>query len=147
MKEKFITAHMRAAFVYAELSSCVRRKVGCVIVKNGTPIAIGYNGTPSGEDNCCETEENVTKPNVIHAEDNALRKLTKSSESAEGAIMFVTTAPCESCASRIIDAGISKVYYVDLYRNKDGIDYLNARRLETHQLPAELFPDRYQPNN
>lgn len=142
MKEKFVIAHMRAAFVYAELSSCVRRKVGCVIVKNGTPIAIGYNGTPAGEDNCCEID-NVTKPNVIHAEDNALRKLTKSSESAEGAVMFVTTVPCAPCASRIIDAGISKVYYVDVYRNADGIDYLQKRNIDVEQLPSELFPDRY----
>lgn len=138
MKEKFLIAHMRAAFVYADLSHCERKKVGCVIVKDGTVIAIGYNGTPSGEDNCCEIN-NVTKPEVIHAEDNALRKLTKSSESAKGAVMFVTTAPCKLCASRIIDAGIEKVYFVDMYRNADGIEYLKKRNFPIEQLSASYF--------
>lgn len=130
MKDKYIIAHMKSAYVYADLSYCQRRKVGCIIVKNDTPIAIGYNGTPPGDDNCCEDEDGNTKSNVIHAEDNALRKLTKSTESAEGSTMFVTTAPCIVCAPRIVDAGISKVYYSEAYRNADGINYLVGHGVE-----------------
>lgn len=139
MIDKFNIAHMRAAFVYADLSHCVRKKVGCVIVKNGTIIAIGYNGTPAGEDNCCETEDNVTKPNVIHAEDNALRKLTSSSAHAEGAEMYITYAPCILCAPRIKDAGIQKVFYVDDYPCDEGIQYLIKRNISVTQIPAKHF--------
>lgn len=139
MKDKFLIAHMKVAYIYANLSHATRRKVGCVIVKGGSVIAIGYNGMPAGEDNCCEISPELSKPDVIHAEDNALRKLTKSSESAEGAVMFVTTAPCKGCASRIIDAGIEKVYYVDIYRCAEGIEYLTNRKFEVEQLSAEHF--------
>lgn len=137
MKEKYIKAHMRVAYVYANLSHCSRRKVGCVIVKDNNIIAIGYNGTPKGEDNCCEDNLNNTKPTVIHAEDNALRKLTKRSESAENSTMFVTTAPCILCAPRIIDAGINKVYYVELYRTTEGIEYLQNRGISIEQLKID----------
>lgn len=139
MKKKLIITHMRAAFLYADLSHCVRRKVGCVIVKNDSIIAIGYNGTPSGEDNCCELPDNTTKPEVIHAEDNALRKLTRGSESANGGTAFVTTAPCSLCAPRLVDAGIKEVYYVDLYRCKEGIEYLESKGVKTTQLAAKHF--------
>jgi len=139
MKEKFAIAHMRAAYVYADLSYCERRKVGCVIVKDDSIIAIGYNGTPSGEENVCEDCNGDTKPETIHAEDNALRKLTKRPESADGGVMFVTTAPCKGCASRVVDAGIKKVYYVELYRNANGVDYLKKHHVETEQLPEHFF--------
>lgn len=134
MKEKFAKAHMKAAYVYSELSYCTRRQVGCIIVKHDSIIAFGYNGTPSGAENVCEDCDGNTKPEVIHAEDNALRKLTKGTESADGAVMFVTTAPCKLCASRIIDAGIKTVYYADLYRNANGIDYLKNRGVDVIQL-------------
>jgi len=139
MKNKLIITHMRAAFLYANLSHCERRKVGCVIVKNDSIIAIGYNGTPSGDDNCCELDSGSTKPTVIHAEDNALRKLTKGSESAKDAIAFVTTAPCSLCAPRLVDAGVKAVYYVDLYRCEEGIKYLESKGVTTTQLDADLF--------
>lgn len=134
MKEKYKQAHLKSAYVYADLSHCQRRRVGCVIVKNDTPIAIGYNGTPAGDNNCCEDDSGYTKPTVIHAEDNALRKLSRSTESAEGSTMFVTTAPCIICAPRIVDAGISKVYYSEMYRNADGIQYLLNHGVEVEQL-------------
>ena len=136
MKEKHAKAHMRAAYVYADLSYCQRRKVGCVVIKHDSIIAIGYNGPPSGEDNICEDTSGNTKPNVIHAEDNALRKLTRRSESAEGSIVFVTTAPCVLCASRLVDAGVSTVYYDDVYRNTEGIEYLKNHGVEVFQLPT-----------
>lgn len=145
---------MRVAFEYAKLSYCQRKKVGCVIVKNNTPIAIGYNGTPSGEDNCCEEEEKQqvilpngkietisvglkTKPLVIHAEDNALRKLTKSRESAEGSSVFVTTAPCLLCAARLVDAGVKEVFYAELYNNNEGLEYLKKHNIYTEQITIE----------
>jgi len=132
LKDKFQKAHMRTAEVYAELSSARRLHVGCVIVKNDTIIGIGYNGMPSGWDNNCETEtyiddfhiEMVTKPEVIHAEANALAKVTKSTNSSEGAHLFVTHAPCLDCAKQIYQAGISHVYYRNNYKSEVGLDFL-----------------------
>lgn len=124
MKEKFIQAHMKVAYVYAALSSCERRKVGCVIVKDNSIIAIGYNGTPAGEDNCCEDEHGSTLPITIHAEDNCLRKLTGSTNNAMGASAFITLCPCILCAPRLIDAGITHVYYSEVYHNEDGLQHL-----------------------
>ncbi len=124
MKDKFIQAHMAAAYVYAALSSCKRRQVGCVIVKDNSIIAIGYNGTPAGEDNCCEDENGQTIPETIHAEDNCLRKLTTSTNNALGASAFVTLCPCIFCAPRLIDAGITHVYYSEIYHNEDGLLHL-----------------------
>ena len=133
MKHKHIQAHMQVAKIYAKLSTCKKRQVGCIIIKNDNIIAIGYNGTPAGEDNCCEDDNGITLPNVIHAEDNALRKLTCSHESARGAILFVTTAPCIRCAERIAAAKISKVFYVDKYLNDEGLDFLNRKKIPTVQ--------------
>lgn len=130
MKDKFVKAHMRAAYVYASLSSCERRQVGCVIVKHNSIIAIGYNGTPAGECNKCEDENGITRPDVIHAEDNALQKLMPSPTSSKGASMFVTTAPCKGCAVRIVNAKIKRVYYDDVYRNENGLDYLRRKGIE-----------------
>lgn len=137
MKNKHARAHMRAAFVYADLSQCKRKKVGCVIVKNNTPIAIGFNGTPSGEDNCCEDDNDTTKSNVIHAEDNALRKLVRSHESSIGAFVFVTAAPCKRCAEKLVDAGVVKVFYHEIYHGKTtsmGLDHLTH-----HGIAVELL--------
>lgn len=137
MKDKFIHAHMEVAYIYAQLSHCVRLKVGCVIVKNNTPIAIGYNGTPAGEDNVCEitTETGlVTKPHVIHAEDNALRKLTSCTESAAGSYMFLTHAPCELCAERIRDAGVVRVYYGSDYQSTKGLDKLRHYNIDVEKV-------------
>jgi len=132
LKDKFQKAHMRAAEVYAELSSARRLHVGCVIVKNDTIIGIGYNGMPSGWDNNCENEvyiddfhiEMTTKSEVIHAEANALAKVTKSTNSSEGAHLFVTHAPCLDCAKQIYQAGISHVYYRNNYKSEVGLDFL-----------------------
>lgn len=126
MKDKFIKAHMQVAKVYAQLSYAERRKVGCVVVKDDTIIAIGYNGTPPGWDNDCEDGWNKTKPEVIHAEQNALDKITRSTMSSIGAYLFVTTAPCMECSKRILGARINRVFYGDEYNNTDGIDFLNA---------------------
>jgi dCMP deaminase len=139
---KFITAHMKVAEVYAELSSAIRLKVGCVIVKDNTIIGIGYNGMPSGWDNKCEDSvylddmhvQLVTKPEVIHAEANALAKVTRSTNSSEGASLFVTHAPCIDCAKQIYQAGIWQVFYKQLnLKNNDGIDFLNKCNIPLYQ--------------
>jgi dCMP deaminase len=141
MKEKFIDAHMKAAEVYSQLSSAKRLQVGCVVVKDNTIIGIGYNGMPSGWTNDCEEVVNVdpsdprydynnftnelkTKPEVLHAETNAIAKIARSTNSSEDAALFVTHAPCLDCAKIIHQAGINSVYYRNTYRSTDGIDFL-----------------------
>jgi dCMP deaminase len=128
MKEKFIDAHMKAAEVYAQLSSAKRLQVGCVVVKDNTIIGIGYNGMPSGWTNDCEVEldngETKTKPEVMHAETNSISKIARSTNSSDGAALFVTHAPCLDCAKIIHQAGINSVYYRNTYRSTDGIDFL-----------------------
>jgi dCMP deaminase len=132
MKQKFIDAHMKVAETYAQLSSAKRLQVGAVIVKNDTIIGIGYNGMPSGWTNECE--ERIwdktgdytlkTKDEVIHAESNALCKVTKSTNSSDDADMFVTHAPCIHCAKLIHQSGIRKVFYRDEYRDDGGLKFL-----------------------
>lgn len=132
MKPKFVVAHMKAASVYAELSSAKRLQVGCVIVKDNTIIGIGYNGMPAGWDNNCEnviqhsddTVELKTKPEVLHAETNAIAKIARSTNSTDGADMFITHAPCLDCAKLIHQAGIKKVYFGNHYRDNIGVDFL-----------------------
>lgn len=128
-KQKWHDAYMDTALRFAELSSAKRLQVGAVIVKDHRIISIGYNGTPHGWDNCCEDSDNKTKPEVIHAEANAISKLAKSSESGEDARMYVTHSPCIECAKLILGAGISKVYYREPYRNDDGISFLRKGRV------------------
>jgi dCMP deaminase len=132
MKKKYIEAHMKAAEVYSQLSSAVRLQVGCVVVKDNTIIGIGYNGMPSGWTNDCEDEyinhagEKVlkTKHEVLHAETNAIAKIARSTNSSEGAALFVTHAPCLDCAKIIHQAGINSVYYRNTYRTEDGLHFL-----------------------
>lgn len=134
MKDKFKKAYMEAALVFSRLSYAKRRKVGAVIVKDDTIIGIGYNGTPPGWWNECEDNEGKTTPFVIHAEQNALDKIVRSSVSSIGAYLFVTTAPCIDCAKRILGAKIQKVYYLDEYHNKDGISFLERAGIPCEQV-------------
>lgn len=123
MKQKFIDAYMDTAKRFAELSHCQRLKVGAIVVKDDRIISIGYNGMPTGWDNCCE-ENNKTKNEVLHAEANALTKLAKSTESGDGASLFCTHSPCIDCAKLIVQSGISHVYYNENYRSEDGLQFL-----------------------
>ena len=143
MKQKFIEAHMRTAENYAELSSARRLKVGCVIVKNDTIIGIGYNGMPSGWDNNCEDEilderfymTLKSKPEVLHAERNALDKITKNGGiGSNNASLFVTHTPCLECAKSIYGAGINSVYYRNQYRSTDGIEFLEKCGIHVEQV-------------
>ncbi len=124
------TRYMRMAFIWAENSYCKRRKVGALLVKDKMIISDGYNGTPSGFENVCEDENNVTKPYVLHAEANAITKVARSNNSSEGATLYVTSSPCIECAKLIIQAGIKRVVYADAYRLSDGIDLLNRAGIE-----------------
>jgi dCMP deaminase len=112
---------MKVAHVYSELSYAKRKKVGCAIVIDGM-VFPGYNGTPPGWDNRCETEDgSTTLPEVIHAEQNALDKLVRSTIGSTGADVFVTTAPCGPCALRLIGAQVRAVYYSEIYRSDAGL--------------------------
>lgn len=118
------------AFIWAENSYCKRRKVGALLVKDKMIISDGYNGTPSGFENVCEDENNVTKPYVLHAEANAITKVARSNNSSEGATLYVTSSPCIECAKLIIQAGIKRVVYANAYRLSDGVDLLNRAGIE-----------------
>ena len=128
--DKWDKAHMKTASVYAKLSSAKRLQVGCVIVKDNRIISIGYNGMPSGWTNECENTDEygmmpITKPEVLHAETNAIAKVAKSSESAEGSTLYTTCAPCLECAKLIYQSGISRVVYGHGYRENTGLTFLN----------------------
>ena len=145
MPSKFANAHMKAAEVYSQLSSAVRLQVGCVVVKDNTIIGIGYNGMPSGWDNNCEDEIIIeedekfikglkTKPEVLHAETNALAKIAKSTNSSDGASMFITHAPCIDCAKLVYQSGINSVYYRNSYKNTEGLDFLKKCNIKIEQV-------------
>lgn len=138
MKEREKRLYMDWAFGAAEMSYCNRKKVGCIIVKDDNVIAFGWNGTPSKEDNTCEDCNGATKPNVIHAEDNALRKLTRSVSSSVDAEVFVTAAPCMRCAEQLSDARIKKLYYAEIYsHHTEGLVYLERHNIETELLEEQ----------
>jgi dCMP deaminase len=134
MKDKWIQAYMDVAERFAKLSSAKRLQVGAVVVKNNRIISIGYNGTPEGWDNTCEDEHNNTKPEVTHAEMNCIFKLAKSTESGENSIMFITHAPCISCAKAIHGSGIKIVYYKYIYRDDSGIKFLKQCDIHIFQV-------------
>ena len=130
--------YIRMAKIWAENSYCERRKVGALIVKDKMIISDGYNGTPSGFENICEDENNVTKPYVLHAEANAITKMARSNNSSDGATMYVTDAPCIECAKLIIQAGIKRLVYSKEYRVEDGINLLKRAGIEV----IYLNPDK-----
>ena len=152
MKQKFIDAYMKTAEVFAELSSARRLHVGAIIVKDDRIISIGYNGMPSGWDNNCEDEYPIspwkeehkkelnatytlkTKPEVLHAETNAIAKLAKSTESGDGATLFVTHAPCLDCAKLVYQSGINNVFYRNSYRSDDGLQFLQKAGVQVTQV-------------
>jgi dCMP deaminase len=132
MKQKFINAYMDVAQRFSELSSAKRLQVGAIVVKDDRIISIGYNGMPSGWDNNCEdyiqlSDDSITtktKPEVIHAEANAIAKLARGNESGDGSTMFLTHAPCIDCAKQMYAMGVKSVYYRDSYKNTDGLTFL-----------------------
>lgn len=129
--------YARMARIWAENSYCVRRKVGALVVKDKMIISDGYNGTPTGFENICEDENNVSKPYVLHAEANAITKLARSNNSSDGATLYITASPCIECAKLIIQSGIRRVIYSEHYRLTDGIDLLNRAGIEVEFLDPE----------
>ncbi|MBR1789455.1 MAG: dCMP deaminase family protein [Bacteroidaceae bacterium] len=127
--------YLRMAAIWAENSYCQRRQVGALIVKDKMIISDGYNGTPSGFENICEDEDNLTKPYVLHAEANAITKIARSGNNSDGATLYVTDSPCIECAKLIIQAGIKRVIYAREYRITDGIQLLRRAGIETLFLP------------
>lgn len=142
MKSKFIKAYIETAKTFAKLSHAVRLKVGAIVVKDDRIISIGYNGMPAGWDNNCEdvvqhsddTTSLKTKPEVLHAETNAIAKLARSNESGSGASMFITHAPCLDCAKLIYQSGINRVFYGSAYRDNAGIEFLKKSGVEVEQV-------------
>jgi len=122
--------YLEMAKIWAKNSYCVRRQVGALIVKGKMIISDGYNGTPSGFENVCEDENNVTKPYVLHAEANAITKVAKSNNSSEGATLYVTTSPCMECSKLIIQSGIKRVVFCDKYHNTEGLQLLERANIE-----------------
>jgi dCMP deaminase len=127
--------YLRMAQIWAQNSYCKRRQVGALIVKDKMIISDGYNGTPSGFENVCEDDNGVTKAYVLHAEANAITKVARSNNSSEGATLYVTTSPCLECSKLIIQAGIKRIVYSELYRIHDGIDLLNRAGIECVHIP------------
>ena len=122
--------YLRMAMIWAENSYCRRRQVGCLVVKDKRIISDGYNGTPSGFDNICEDNNNVTLPFVLHAEANAITKLARSHNNSDGATLYVTDAPCIECSKLIIQSGIKRIVYSHPYRLSDGIDLMRRAGIE-----------------
>ncbi len=129
--------YLHMANIWAENSYCVRRKVGALIVKDKMIISDGYNGTPSGFENKCEDENNVTFPYVLHAEANAITKVAKSNNSSQGATLYVTTSPCVECSKLIIQAGVNRVVFSDKYHNVAGLELLQKAEVEIIHIPFE----------
>ena len=136
-KEQLDLRYLRMAQIWAENSYCHRRQVGALIVKDKMIISDGYNGTPAGFENVCEDEEGHTKPYVLHAEANAITKVACSNNSSDGATLYVTSSPCIECAKLIIQAGIKRVVYGEVYRLTDGIDLLARAGVERVQLSID----------
>lgn len=133
--------YLKMALIWAQNSYCKRRKVGALIVKDKMIISDGYNGTPSGFENICEDENNLTKPYVLHAEANAITKVAKSGNSSDGATLYVTSSPCLECSKLIIQAGIKRVVFTESYRLEDGINLLRRADIEVRQVELDKLDE------
>lgn len=137
-QNKLDIRYLRMAKIWSENSYCQRRQVGALVVKDKMIISDGYNGTPSGFENVCEDDNNVTKPYVLHAEANAITKLARSNNNSDGSTLYVTASPCIECAKLIIQAGIKRVVYGEKYRLEDGIDLLKRANIEVNYINLDL---------
>lgn len=131
---RYDKAYLKMALEWGKLSHCKRRQVGALIVKDKMIISDGYNGTPTGFDNNCEDEENYTKWYVLHAEANAITKVSSSTQSSEGATLYVTLSPCRDCSKLIFQAGIIRVVYYEEYKDRSGLDFLIEGGVEVTQI-------------
>jgi len=127
---RYDKAYLRIAKEWAKLSHCERKQVGALIVKDRMIISDGYNGTPTGFDNCCEDDEGYTKWYVLHAEANAILKVARSTQSCEGATLYITLSPCTECSKLIHQAGIVRVVYHQAYKDDSGLKFLEKAGIE-----------------
>ena len=142
-QKKYDKAYLRIAREWGQLSYCKRKKVGAIIVKDRMIISDGYNGTPSGFENCCEDEDNLTKWYVLHAEANAILKVARSTQSCEGATLYITMSPCKDCSKLIHQAGITRVVYLEGYKDNSGIDFLEKAGVDVVHI-ADLEADLHE---
>ncbi|SFI85564.1 dCMP deaminase [Kaistella treverensis] len=144
---KFDLAYLEMAAVWSRLSYCKRKQVGALIVKDRMIISDGYNGTPSGFENCCEDDNGKTQWFVLHAEANAILKLAGSTQSAKGATLYLTLSPCKECSKLILQAGIRKVVYIDEYSDEDGIEFLKNHGIELLRVSHDILKQKTQKND
>lgn len=137
MYNKYDVAYLKMALEWAKLSYCKRKQVGALIVKDRTIISDGYNGTPSGFENCCEDENNQTKWYVLHAEANAILKISRSTQSCEGATLYLTLSPCKECSKLIFQSGIKRVVYIQDYSDNEGLAFLKDAGVEILKISKE----------
>ena len=137
MYNKYDVAYLKMALEWAKLSYCKRKQVGALIVKDRTIISDGYNGTPSGFENCCEDENNQTKWYVLHAEANAILKISRSTQSCEGATLYLTLSPCKECSKLIFQSGIKRVVYIQDYSDNEGLEFLKDAGVEILKISKE----------
>lgn len=127
---RYDKAYLRMAKSWAKLSHCKRKQVGALIVKDDMIISDGYNGAPSGFDNCCEDESGDTHWYVLHAEANAILKVAKSTNNAKGATLYLTLSPCKDCSKLILQAGIKRLVFIKQYKDSSGVDFLRSAGIE-----------------
>ncbi len=138
---RYDRAYLRMATEWAKLSYCERRQVGAIIVKNNIIIADGFNGTPSGFENCCEDSSGKTHWYVLHAEANAILKLAKSNNRGQNSTLYITLSPCKDCSKLILQAGIKRVVYIKGYKDTEGIDFLSKAGIEIVQIENPFSED------
>ena len=133
-QEKYDRAYLEMAHIWGQLSYCKRKQVGALLVKDRMIISDGYNGTPSGFENICEDDEYATKWYVLHAEANAILKVAASTQSCQGATLYITLSPCRECSKLIHQSGIQRVVYSKAYKDLSGVDFLKRAGVEVTQL-------------
>jgi len=134
-QRRYDQAYLKMAKEWSKLSHCKRKQVGALIVKGKMIISDGYNGTPTGFDNCCEDDDGSTKWHVLHAEANAILKVASSTQACRGATLYITLSPCKDCSKLIHQSGIKRVVYANAYKDESGIDFLNKADIEILYLP------------
>ncbi|MCR9181511.1 MAG: dCMP deaminase family protein [Flavobacteriaceae bacterium] len=135
-QRKYDIAYMRMALEWAKLSHCKRKQVGALIVKDKMIISDGYNGTPSGFENYCEDDEGYTKWYVLHAEANAILKVASSTQSCKGATLYITMSPCKECSKLIHQAGITRLVYLEAYKDNSGVSFLEKAGVALEHLES-----------
>ena len=141
-QERYDKAYIKMALEWSKLSHCNRKKVGAIIVKNKMIISDGYNGTPSGFDNCCEDENGETHWFVLHAEANAILKTAGSTHNCRGATLYLTMSPCKDCSKLIHQAGISRLVYINNYKDISGIDFLLEAGVKVYKIDEEILYEK-----